>query len=59
MALAAIFVLLLVAALHVLESMLDLAKKVSSMEVLLFSFLFFFPDEFGTDSSAEILLFME
>jgi hypothetical protein len=38
MALMAIFVFLLVAALHVLDSMLDLARKVSDMELLLSSF---------------------
>jgi hypothetical protein len=38
MALMAIFVFLLVAALHVLDSMLDLARKVSHMELLLSSF---------------------
>lgn len=51
MALAAIFVFLLVCAVHVLESMLDLAKKVSATEALSLSFS---PDEFGTDSPRRI-----
>lgn len=54
MALAAIFVFLLVCAVHVLESMLDLAKKVSATEALPLSLFFFPPDEFGADSPRRI-----